>query len=278
MEQPNLVTEARWEAIQPPQSIAEEQHGSSLRAVGRQEATQLPIHRLVFMNLDRRVERRARFDQMMEANGLSQIAARFPAVDGSRLDLDTYPRSIVAEEGVQCAQNPPAVVNGGSLTRGALGLILSYHTILKRIAADPDEDHVHVICEDDAVFVDNFVGRMQESLDAVNQLDPRWDFLHIGYYDDDCRLKPLEGPYNHLLCEPLTVYGLFGSALRPAGARALLEHLFPLNEQIDSALSRVYGTVRAYATRPSLMNAAHSEPGNTDIQILPEGFKFFSIR
>eukprot|EP00435_Cladocopium_sp_Y103_P060742 s865_g22.t1 len=51
-------------------------------------------------------------------------------------------------------------------------------------------------------------------------------------------------------------------------------HLFPLDEQIDSSLASVYGTLRAYAARSSLMTAPHSTPENSDIQILPEGFRW----
>lgn len=40
----------------------------------------------------------------------------------------------MASEGLRAAEAPPEVVNGVSLTRGALGLILSYHTLLRRIA------------------------------------------------------------------------------------------------------------------------------------------------
>ena len=33
----------------------------------------------------------------------------------------------------------------------------------------------------------------------------RWDFLHVGYYDDDCSLAPLDGPANQYLCRPVQV-------------------------------------------------------------------------
>ncbi|CAE8724772.1 unnamed protein product, partial [Polarella glacialis] len=121
------------------------------------------------------------------------------------------------------ARSPPEVVNGGHLTRGALGLILSYHTVLQRIAADPHEDHVYVVAEDDAVLHDDFSPRLRSCLAALEQVDPRWGLLHVGYYEDDCSLKAIEGPASEFLCRPVKVYGLFGAAFRPRGARALLE-------------------------------------------------------
>lgn len=246
------------------------------RAIARRarEQQEGEIHRLFFINLDRRVGRRLRFQQRAEALGLRQVLARFPAVDGRALDLDEYPRHVVSEAGLRAAASPPPVVNGGHLTRGAVGLILSYHTLLTRIAADQKEEHVYVVAEDDAVLCDSFSDELGTRLAALRQEDPLWDFVHIGYYEDDCSLKSLDSPANVLLCEPKKVYGLFGAALRPQGARQLLKYLFPLNEQIDSALSNIYGQVRAYATRPSLMKAEHSTAGNSDIQLLPEGFRF----
>lgn len=233
----------------------------------------LKLQRIFYINLERRSWRRLRFEERAEVLGLKPVLSRFPAVDGSKLDVRRYPTSVVSPEGLERALAPPEVVNGVQLTRGALGLILSYHTLLKRIAA-AEEDNLYVVAEDDAVFHGDFVDRLQSCVQALEVEDPRWDFLHLGYYDDDCSLAPLEGIGNRFLCKPIQVYGLFGAALKARGARKLLEHLFPLDEQIDSSLAAVYGTVRAYAARSSLMTAPHSTPENSDIQILPEGFRW----
>eukprot|EP00930_Biecheleria_cincta_P084597 TRINITY_DN74045_c0_g1_i1.p1 TRINITY_DN74045_c0_g1~~TRINITY_DN74045_c0_g1_i1.p1 ORF type:complete len:304 (-),score=24.38 TRINITY_DN74045_c0_g1_i1:274-1185(-) len=253
--------------------------GSSVRRFsfsvsGQQQKPKIPIHRFFFINLDRRVERRTRIEKHLRSRGLGQVVSRFPAVDGQTFDLDAYPSAIVTRAGVDAAKSPPAMVNGVHLTRGALGLILSYHTLLRRIASDPDEHHIYVIAEDDAVLVEDFTQHLEVRLDALASVDPSWDLLHVGYYEDDCSLAPLGGPCSKFLCRPVQVYGLFGAAFRPRGARALLESLFPLDEQIDSALSKVYGCIHAFATRPSLMRAEHSTAGNSDIQLLPEGFRF----
>lgn len=233
----------------------------------------LKLHRIFYINLERRPLRRKRFEERAEVLGLKNFLSRFPAVDGSKVDLARYPSSVVPHDGLRRAAEPPEVVNGVQLTRGALGLILSYHTLLQRIASD-DQDHLYVVAEDDAVFNKDFVERLQHCVKALESEDPRWDFLHLGYYDDDCSLAPLEGAGSRFLCRPIQVYGLFGAALKAQGARKLLEHLFPLDEQIDSSLASVYGTLRAYAARSSLMTAPHSTPENSDIQILPEGFRW----
>ncbi|CAK0840631.1 unnamed protein product [Prorocentrum cordatum] len=80
----------------------------------------------------------------------------------------------------------------------------------------------------------------------------------VGYYDDDCTVRSLEGPAGTVFSVPLQIFGLFGAAVRPPGARSLLRHLFPLDEQIDSALARVYDRIDALALRSPLMTATHS--------------------
>merc|ERR1711862_485609 len=107
-------------------------------------------------------------------------------------DLDEYPREVVVEPCIRRAAHPPPTVNGTFITRGALGLILSYHTILVQIAQDQHEDHVYVIAEDDASLNEDFVPRFRACVDAATREDAGWHLLHIGYYDDDCNLSPLE--------------------------------------------------------------------------------------
>eukprot|EP00913_Durusdinium_trenchii_P012337 g11581.t1 len=136
-----------------------------------------------------------------------------------------YPRSVVSAEGIAKASQPPDVVNGVQLTRGALGLILSYHTLLKRIAEGDQErrESVYLVAEDDAVFAADLLERLRAAVQALQREDARWEFLHVGYYDDDCSLAPLASEARLYLCRPIQVYGLFGAVLRPAGARRLLE-------------------------------------------------------
>mmetsp|Transcript_27239 Transcript_27239/g.90570 ORF Transcript_27239/g.90570 Transcript_27239/m.90570 type:complete len:302 (+) Transcript_27239:50-955(+) len=255
-------------------------HGGARQSSGcfgtAAQAAVLPLHRLFFINLDRRPARRLRFERRASAQGFGGVLVRFPAVDGRALNVDGYPTSVVSRDGIERARSPPQMVNGVHLTRGALGLILSYHTVLQRIAADTEDSHVYVVAEDDAFLPPDFVGRLGSCLAALGRADPAWEFLHVGYYDDDCSLCALVGEGADVLCRPVEIYGLFGAAIRPPGARALLRHLFPLDEQIDSSLARVYGRVRAYASRPSLMRAIHSTADNSDIQILPPGFSIGS--
>jgi hypothetical protein len=62
--------------------------------------------------------------------------------------------------------------------------------------------------------------------------------------------------------------------MRAKGARNLRERLYPLDWQLDTALKAAYRTCRAYCSRVPLMTSDHSTPENSDIQILPPGFRF----
>lgn len=230
------------------------------------------VDQLFFINLDRRSERCERF--LNQTRRLGIRAERFPAVDGQQMDLQKFPRGAVTESAIKSALNPPGIVNGVHLTCGALGLILSYRTLLRRIAADRDNLHVYVIAEDDVTFCEDFNLRMREVLATLEREDSEWEFLHLGYYADDCILRALESDARRVLCKPVQVYGLFGAAIRPRGARRLLKSLFPLEEQIDSSLAKVYDQMRAFAVRKPLLNAQHSTHETSDIQILPKGFSF----
>ncbi|CAJ1379799.1 unnamed protein product [Effrenium voratum] len=77
------------------------------------------------------------------------------------------------------------------------------------------------------------------------------------------------------LCLPLVVLGdSLRHLMMPCAQRTTGPRLFPLDEQIDSSLRKVYDSIDAYAARSSLMRAPHSTPENSDIQILPEGFRW----
>ena len=164
-----------------------------------------------------------------------------------------------------------------SLTRGAVGLAVTFHAELTRVAACADDARVFLIAEDDAAFVADFGARFDAALAALDAHDPAWDFLQVGYFGDDRTFaKPdiKDKAVRKLIAVPENVAGTGGIAFRPPGARNVLRSLFPVDWQLDTALKQAYRSTRAYITRVPLMTSAHSTQDNSDIQILPEGFAF----
>ena len=80
---------------------------------------------------------------------------------------------VVSSEALGSLAAPGELVNGVRLTRGALGLILSYHTLLRRIALEPPG--LYVVAEDDARLSDTSVEQLEGCVEALERHDGRWE-------------------------------------------------------------------------------------------------------
>ncbi|EGB12095.1 hypothetical protein AURANDRAFT_61423 [Aureococcus anophagefferens] len=156
------------------------------------------------------------------------------------------------------------------MTRGAAGLALTFRRELARVAA-AEGDGLFVVAEDDAEFVDDFQRKLATVVAAVDAADATWDMLQIGYYAGD-RAFADGGDPGAPFARPRRVAGTQGIAFRPRGAARMLEMLFPLACQLDTALAKAYASAACYVSRTPLMSAPHSTAENSDIQILPPGF------
>ena len=232
-----------------------------------------------YANLDRRPDRDALFRRRALAAGFAERdLRRFDAADGAILDLARdVPAELVTREGLATARRPPEYVNGVSLTPGAVGLALTFARELEAVGAAGDEGRVFLIAEDDASFAEDFGRKLADAVAAADAHDPGWDFLQVGYFGDDRTFAKPEiedKTIRALLAVPESVAGTSGIAMRAKGARKLRERLYPLDWQLDTALKAAYRTCRAYCSRVPLMTSDHSTPENSDIQILPPGFRF----
>ncbi|CAE7573186.1 unnamed protein product [Symbiodinium natans] len=217
----------------------------------------------------------------------------------------------VTAQGIEDARTPHQKVLGYILTRGAIGLSMSMHEVCDMIALDKDEDHVYLLCEDDAVLSPHFTEEFTRLLHATKLHDPWWEVIHVGFHAACTTIRSCGRPSCMLGHEaecpvgrPAELFGCYGLALRPSGARALCQRLFPVSLQVDTELSRLYrhlakevgslearalgrrpadfAPLRAYAPRcPAneveaarvawpgpLIVAPSSSPDNTDIQVL----------
>lgn len=250
---------------------------------------------LRFLNLDRRCERRHTFlNQLQRFPSLLALAERVPAQDGQLLscpaDVDS---DAVSQVGACRAFDPRREVNGRRLTRGACAQLSTVRSVLAAIAEAPCERSVHIVCEDDAVLCDEFPERFSELLHAADVHEPSWHLLHLGFVEPPLAGSPVDPCTLDSRCSacsldeslgecpfvgrPRRLFGCYGLALRPAGARSLLRHLFPASFQLDSALNALYGEAahsvpRIYVLAPTrpLISAPPSSDGNTDIQVLGE--------
>lgn len=223
----------------------------------------LAVHRVLFISLARQTKRRQAFLQQLHR--FPELLSRVEwirAVDGSTLQLDKVPRRSVTPQGIQDAGTPHPKVLGYILTRGAIGLALSMHEALERIALDKEDDHVYLLCEDDAMFAPSFTEEWRRLLHATRLQDPQWEVLHVGFHAACTTIRSCGGApeADCPVGRPAELFGCYGLALRPAGARALCRHLFPVSLQVDTELSRLYQhfakevgsvEVRALSRRPA---------------------------
>jgi len=160
-------------------------------------------------------------------------------------------RGIVTTDGLEDVSIPREKVVGYVLTRGALGLACSLHEALCRIAFDKNDNHVYLLCEDDATLAPDFLTAFAELRATVERHEPQWEVLHVGY-NPSCTTI---GSCGHAACVhaeassgtssccigiPDGLFGMYGIAMPPRGAKALLERLFPVSMQVDTELSRLY--------------------------------------
>eukprot|EP00933_Yihiella_yeosuensis_P066762 TRINITY_DN7120_c0_g1_i1.p1 TRINITY_DN7120_c0_g1~~TRINITY_DN7120_c0_g1_i1.p1 ORF type:complete len:320 (+),score=38.22 TRINITY_DN7120_c0_g1_i1:138-1097(+) len=206
------------------------------------------LHRVVFLSLARQQRRRQLFvDGLSRFPELLSRAECFQAVDGKTLDLDKVPSSVVTAEGIRDAKTPRDRVLGYILTRGGIGLACTLHRALELIASDEDEQHIYLLCEDDSMLAPNFPSSFKELLRIVESHDPWWEVFHVGYNLPCTRFKScgrpacaINGEASCPLGIPTVLFGMYGLALPPRGAKALLRSLFPISVQVDTELSRTY--------------------------------------
>lgn len=207
------------------------------------------VHRIMVITLNRQEQRRAAFlAQLQRFPSLCERVEWVRAVDGRALDLSqpAHFDGVVTAEGLEDARVPRERVVGYVLTRGAIGLALSLYRALGLIAHEEDEGHVFLLCEDDAVLCPDFPAEFARLRAQVEAHDPWWEVIHVGYNLTCTSIAPCglaSCMSSHRPCcvgVPDGLFGMYGMALPPRGARALLQQLFPVSLQVDTELSRLY--------------------------------------
>lgn len=224
------------------------------------------------INLPRRADRRATFEQWNAQEGL---AIQFvEAIDGRELQWnELVEKGVVAPE----AQH---------FTAGDLGCACSHKMLWEKSI---QENRPVLVCEDDAILCPNFAARVEQ---LMPQLASTWDFVLCGFNFDaflDVEILPgidlrsrfsrnqLEehdlqsfaaSPRNSLLLPLNNAFGLCAYLISPDGARKLREWCFPLKGlalaipagpqiihptgYLDAIMNIYYRRIEAYVAIPPL--------------------------
>jgi len=189
------------------------------------------------INLDRRPERWAFMLGQFERLGMS--ASRFPAVDGSQVDVEQLAEAgLISDLARQRYMLPDSYkLFGFDLTAGAVGCALSHLFIWKDIVGRDGgqrELKPFLVVEDDCAFDPYFSESLLE--ERLRPVPHDWELLFLGGQD-------LQGCQHLLECAPgvRRHYAGFKETtaylVTAAGARACLEVSIPLRWQIDTHLS-----------------------------------------
>lgn len=233
----------------------------------------------VYMNLKRRADRRKSLLQRLQEVGLADGARRVDAVDGRCLDLASLDPLTIA-----CGIGPTS--KGYTMTRGAVGLYLSWQRMLEELQQSGSNEKVHLILEDDASFASSFCRSAQELIVDLDSFDPAWDLVTIGYdaratqLGEACNDRGTITRFQHPL---IGAYGLLLNGAR--AATNVLAALFPVTEfdgPLDIKLAHMsfkprtnaQKTLRQYISTRPLISATHSSSGDTDIQNSAHGMSW----
>jgi GR25 family glycosyltransferase involved in LPS biosynthesis len=95
------------------------------------------IDHIFYINLDKRVDRDNNVRSQLNKHNLLGITERVSAVNGSTLNLDTIPETIITSKGILDSKSKTNTI-GISLTSGAIGCALSHRKIWINIRDDPN--------------------------------------------------------------------------------------------------------------------------------------------
>lgn len=221
--------------------------------------------KIFYINLDRRSDRDENVKKLLKQHDLDKITERISAVDGSKLNLDTIPETLVTKKGILNAKNKKMRV-GVPMTPGAIGCAFSHKKVWEKIVNENID--AALILEDDIRMSKHFNKLIKK---YSRYLPGSYDVLFFGYHPSSIKYVNQITP--GIFVRTQKIFGLFGYVVTKKGAEKLLK-LFPIEDQIDTEIYRGFTTrnINAYVIRPELRFIT-SDPSEvakefgTDIQI-----------
>ena len=225
---------------------------------------QLPTEMLFYcINLSFRPEKFARVQNMFSKQGLE--LRLFEAIHGQNLRLDLFDDRFLNKWYKQFLQK-------NKNQRGHLGCTFS-HLGLLQLIVDCDLGQTCIV-EDDILIESNFKSQLEDVVQRMNNVDPNWDILHLGFscnYQDYVRCH--ENDNIELQAQKIAklgyAIGLFGYVVNGArGARNILNNVFPISWHIDHFLSNLnqQHRINMYGAIPNIV----FHPGTTKISSFNE--------
>ena len=225
--------------------------------------------KIYYINLDNREDRKKNVETQLSKINFKGPVERISAAYGKNLDLKLIPSNLFTEQSVIATTEKSEIENTRSMTKGGMGISISQKWIYEKVLAGV-EDYV-LILEDDITITDNFMENLKEVVDKISE----YDILFLGYHNkinnsvSDDQENGLDIPEN--------IWGLFGYIINKKAAKRLIE-IFPITEQIDSEIPKIFPNLNVYALKEHnrLILSDISEESftfGTDVQFDKEDFE-----
>jgi GR25 family glycosyltransferase involved in LPS biosynthesis len=204
-----------------------------------------------YINLDRRPERRQHMESQLSRAGITEDKIeRVTAVDGATLNLHSSQlRSLFSAQVLKEAQEEgvASFAPGSKMTRGGLGCALSHRDVYQRLLErSRNNGSSALVLEDDVRLSDHFVQKAQS---LIASAPPDYDILYLGYHESWAN-EPIPGGNAIWMRPTKQVFGTFALYIRASSVPKILQTLFPISAQLDSAYSRNFHRLHIYLTRP----------------------------
>lgn len=198
------------------------------------------FEKIYYINLDEDIKKKQYFEEEIKKSSINKICKRFDAVIGKYLDIRLIPDAIITEGAKKDILEKKQKIYGISLTYGSLACALSHYFIYKECA---NANKPYLIFEDDAILDSNFDTHLVGILNSIPQ---DYDIVYLGYNEIPGFGKDKISEY---ISKPKgLITGLYGYILSNAGAKKLVDTIFPLNKQIDSSISDNLGKFTMYCS------------------------------
>jgi GR25 family glycosyltransferase involved in LPS biosynthesis len=218
--------------------------------------------KILFVNLDRRPDRKENVYNELNKIGWKGDVERISGVDWKTIDFNNIDKNLITDNGLNSALNENGLYT--VMTKGGIGCSLAYRNAWLSVLNSNNNGYT-LILDDDIWFVDDFMTKLNYYLKEV----PEYDILWLGYHNKTN--KYVFDNYDI----PDLLWGTFGYVINKKAAKQLLS-IFPITKQIDSEMPKVFPSLKVYALKEenriilSMPSATDTQFG-TDIQIR-EGF------
>ena len=198
-----------------------------------------------YINLEKRIDRKIFIEsQLSKSKILQNVYQRFDAVDGLKIHPRNLDKNLLTQNAIEDILSDTVTAWGLSLTQGALGVLLSYKKLFKKIST---LDDIVITFEDDVIIDENFDDELKNIL---SELPKDFDICYLGYGDINIEKEyfsnSLSIPKGMVVCLPSLI-------ISPKGAKKISDILVNVDHQIDTILYNQHKNLNVFVSNKKIV-------------------------